>query len=237
MSELRTPVERTVIQSQACKVNDTLYRRAALVLAGLLVVYLVLSPTLVVAFSGLGGYIGEKLLGDGTNEVPHLGDGTNEMQILGSGPVVSTLSATGVAASGGGTATLRGNLSNLNGMPQANVWFVWGYSASSMSNTTATSTVFGTGTQTATITGFNTKLDVYYQFLASTDGTSSGSVMSFPKADTGFVLLEVALPIVIALVILVFVLGATGNLVLAMFGSVIGLIAFYVIKAMLEAIS
>ena len=203
----------------------------------LLLLWLLLPLTFVSATAGFGGYISEKLLGDGISKALYLGDGTNEMIVLGSGPVVSTLPAINVKMDGRGKATLRGNLSSLNGMPQVDVWFVWGYSVSSMPNTTAISTVFGTGEQTAVITDFNTKQDVYYQLYASADGISSGTIKSFSKADIGFSLLEIGLPITIALVLFIFVLATTGNPLVAFVGTLIGLLAFAIIQAMLQAIS
>lgn len=200
-----------------------------------LLLWLLLSPAITSALVGLGGYVSELTLGDGTNEVLYLGDGTSEMLVLGSGPVISTLPATSVSMTGGGRATLQGNLTSLNGMPRADVWFVWGYSASALTNSTSATTVFGTGAQSTTLTGFGTKRNVYYQFRASTDGTSSGAIVSF-VADKGFNLLETVLPIVIALSVLVFTFLLTGSPVAAMFGSIIGLVAFYIVKAMLEAI-
>lgn len=229
---LRGDMHSTVLAGDETQHKAKILPLLALLLAlGLLI----LSPTLVSAFAGFGGYIGEKLLGDGTNEALYLGDGTNEMIVLGSGPVTSTLPVMSSTTAGGGQAVLRGNLGSLNGMPRADVWFVWGYSPSVLTNSTSAKTVFGAGEQSATITGFETKQDVYYQFVASTDGTSSGAVMSF-VADKGFALLEVALPIVIALAILIFIISATGNPILALLGSLIGLIGFYIVMAMLEAI-
>ena len=199
----------------------------------LLLAWFLLSPALVSAFAGLGGYISEKMLGDGINEAFHLGDGTNELIVVGSGPAISTLPVTDATPSGGVRATLRGNLTNLNGMPQADVWFVWGYDTAAMVNTTPVATVFATGDQVALITGFNDKREVFYQFRASTDGASLGNTRSF-VADAGFSFLELLLPIVIALAIFVFVLAFSGSPLVAMFGAIIGLLAFAIVQAMLK---
>ena len=56
-------------------------------------------------------------------------------------------------------------------------------------------------------------------------------------ADAGFALLNLVLPIMIALATLIFVLLTTHNLVYAMIGSVIGLLTFYIVKTLLATIS
>jgi len=95
-------------------------------LLALILSVLILSPALITAFSGYGGYISEQTLGDGTNENQYLGDGSNYFEIVGSGPAVSTQEPTvGVEE-----ATLKGTVDSLNGMEEADVWFEWGYSPS-----------------------------------------------------------------------------------------------------------
>ena len=47
-----------------------------------LLVLVLVSPGLVSAFAGFGGYISEKMLGDGTNEALYLGASANELTVL-----------------------------------------------------------------------------------------------------------------------------------------------------------
>jgi len=198
-------------------------------------IWTILSPSLTSAFAGIGGLVSEKLLGDGTNENQYLGDGTNQLVVLGLGPAVSTLPVASSTSIGGTiSATLRGNLQDLRGLPRADVWFVWGYSPSSLTNTTSAKTVFSAGEQTAVI---NPKagVKVYYQFRAKTDGTSSGGVLSFVAGGghgASYWFMKTVLPIVVGGAILVFVLLATGNPLLALLGGVIGIVAFYIVQSM-----
>jgi len=203
----------------------------------ILVLYLafviISQPAIVSAIAGFGGYISEKMLGDGTNEILNLGDGANELGVLGTAPIVSTVSATSKSEGGIVSADLTGNLQNLNGMPRASVWFAWGYTPA-VSNSTPVNTVTTTGVQTATINP-NPGDTVYYQFRASTDGIAYGSTKSFLAGGghgVSYWMLNTLLPVVIAAVILISVLVLTGNPIAALLASVIGLIAFYIIQAM-----
>jgi len=187
--------------------------------------------------SGLGGHVSEQSLGDGTDATPFLGDSADGPILLGTVPFISTLSVTNATIAGVATATLRGTIGNLNGMPRGSYWFTWGYSSGSLTNTTVETVITTTGTKTTGISGFDTKKEVFYQFWASTDGTTSGSILSFDPVDTGFNLLSLLLPILIAVTIFVFVLGATGQPIAALVGSIIGLLCFAVVKAIFDAIS
>jgi hypothetical protein len=200
--------------------------------------WVVASPLMVSAMAGFGGYISEKLIGDGTNEVQYLGDGTNDLTVLGSGPVISTITATSSSAGNIVTMTMTGNLQSLNGMPEANVWFRWGYAPGAMTSTTP-ATVTVTGEKTASINP-NAGATVYYQFVSSTDGTSYGAIRSLPAVGGGhgvsYWLLNTLLPIVVAAVILIGVLLLTGNPLVALVAAVVGLAAFYIILALVSAI-
>jgi len=219
-------------------IQDSRISKMMTVLLGLLVLWCLVSPVMVSAVAGFGGYISEKMLGDGTNEALYLGDGTNDLTVLGSGPVISTVGATSSSAGNIVTMTMTGNLQSLNGMPQADVWFRWGY-APDMATTTAVSVVTVTGVQTAVINPDAGK-SVYYQFTASTDSTSYGAVRLLPIAGGGhgvsYWMLNTLLPIVIAAVILIAVLMLTGNPILALIASIIGLAGFYIILAMVSSI-
>lgn len=191
----------------------------------------------VIASSYLGDYASERSLGDGTGEVLMLSSGDGPV-VLGSGPVVSTQSATNVSLAGGGVATLNGTLSDLNGSPQADVSFAWGYSVSSLPNTLAVGTVAATGSYSALLSGFDTTRDVYYQFVAGTDGTSRGSIVRIEHLhDAGFILLHKVLPIIVALVIIIAVFMFTGNPLMALVMATVGLISFSVIQALINAIT
>lgn len=219
-------------------VSDKCLSKLTTLLLGLLIIWSLASPALVSAMSGFGGYVSEKLLGDGTNEASYLGDGTNYLTVLGSGPMIATLDATSSSASPVITMTITGDLQDLNGMPRANVWFQWGYSTI-MVYTTAPVTVSATGEQTAVINP-NANTDVYYRFVASTDGTTYGSIQSLSVVGNGrgfsYWLLNTLLPIVVAGVILIFVLLLTGNPIVALIASVIGLAAFYIILALVSSL-
>lgn len=203
----------------------------------LLIIWALISPVLVSAVAGFGDYISEKLLGNGTNEALHLGNGSNELIVLGSGPVITTVGATSTSAGGTITMTMQGNLQSLNGMPRADVWFAWGYSAGTMTNTTATSTITSAGVQTAIINPSVGKV-VFYQFRSSTDGTSYGEVKSLVAGGghgVGYWLLNTLLPIVIASTILIGVLLLTGNPLVALVAAVIGLAGFYIVLALVSS--
>jgi len=192
------------------------------------------------AFAGLGGYISEQLLGDGTGEMLYLGDGTNGAMVLGSAPIVSTGTASSSSAGNTVTMTMHGTLYTLNGMPEADVWFSWGYTPTAMVYTTPTVTVTSTGERTADIHP-NAGAAVYYQFHAGTDGTASGLVQNLPVVGGGhgvsYWMLNILLPVVLALVILVTALMLTRSLILALLSSVIGLAGYYIILAMIGTIT
>jgi len=136
------------------------------------------------------------------------------------------------------TMVMTGNLQDLNGMPQAGVWFRWGYSPTTMVNTTAPVTVTSTGEQTASINP-DAGETVYYRFQASTDGIASGPVRYLPVVGGGhgisYWMLNTLLPIVIAAVILITVLLLTGNPILALVASVVGLAGFYIVLALVSS--
>ena len=206
------------------------------ILAGVALLLLVwitgLSTSSSSAFVGFGGYVSEKLLGN-SNNVLYLGDEASELVVLGSCPTVSTGTATSTSIGGTISATLRGNLSNLNGMPRADVWFVWGYSPSAMVYSTTLSTVTTTGEQTATISP-DVGDTVYYQFRSSTDGTSAGATRSFVAGGghgASHWMINTLLPIIVAGVVLVSVFLLTSNPIAAFLVAVLGVVGYYVILA------
>jgi len=214
---------------------DGVTPRAVSLLLLCLTVLMFVLPSTVSAFAGFGGYISEKMLGDGTNEALYLGDGASELTVLGSAPVVSTGGATSSSAGNVVTMTMTGNLQDLNGMPQADTWFRWGYAPDAMVNTTAVIVVSSAGEQTASINP-DAGEAVYYRFQASTDGLASGPVRYLPVVGgghgVGYWVLNTLLPIVVAAIILVTALLLTGNPILALIASVVGLAGFYIVLAL-----
>jgi len=204
----------------------------------LLLAWLFVSPTALSAFAGLGGYISEKMLGDGTNEALHLGDGTNQLSVLGSGPIVFTGTATSTSAGGIVSATLHGNLASLNGMPKADVWFVWGYAPGVMTNTTAQVSVTTLGDKTATINPLAGKT-VYYRFVGGTDGTTSSGILSVLAGGAhglSYWLMSTLLPLIIAAVILIMSFATTRNPIIALIAMIIGLVGFYIVLAIVSTL-
>jgi len=218
--------------------GKTIPRATSVILLCLIALTFML-PSTVSAIAGFGGYISEELLGNGTNEVLYLGDSGNELVVLGSAPAVSTLGATSSSAGNVVTMIMTGDLQNLNGMPQADVWFQWGYNASGiMTYTTPLVVVTSTGEQTTTINP-DAGADVYYRFCASTDGTALGSIQYLPVVGGGhgvsYWMLNTLLPIVVATLILITVLLLTGNPILALVMSVVGLAGFYIVLALVSS--
>lgn len=225
-----------MIQTKVWFTDARLPKMVVLLLIAL-IIWALVSPSMVSAMAGFGGYISEKLLGDGTNEMLYLGDGTNELTVLGLAPVVSTGTATSSSAGNVVTMTVTGNLQDLNGMPRADTYFQWGYSSGGLSNTTTTSTETTTGIKTAIINP-DAGEDVYYRFVASTDGTAYGSIQYLPIVGGGhgisYWMLNTLLPIVIAMIILIGVLLLTSNPIVALISAVIGLVGFYIILALVS---
>jgi len=206
---------------------------AAIAVVGLLSLF----PNINVLASEIGGYISEKLIDRSGVVSSSLVIGAGNPQIdVGMGPVVSTLLATDVYMGGGTHATLNGNLSDLNGFPEVDVWFEWGY-GTSYGNTTTKQTVNVTGSYSADIIGYDPNEMIYYRFAGSTDGTTYGPARSFLVQDgaLGYRLLWNVLLVIIALAIIVtvFLTGMTGGWVLALIAAIIGIIAFIFVQSTL----
>ncbi len=201
------------------------------------IVMVIMLPSMVSALSGFGDYISEKSLGNGVDESLYLGNGINGLIVLGSIPIISTGSASSSSAGDVVTMIITGNLQNLNGIPRANVWFQWGYSPIMVFNTTVV-TVTTAGEQTAIINP-DAGSTVYYRFLSSTDGIAYGSIRSLSAVGGGhgvsYWLLNTLLPIVFASVIIIAVLLLTGNPILALISSVIGLAGFYIVLTLVSS--
>ncbi len=204
----------------------------------LLLAWFLVPPTVLFATAGFGGYISEKLLGDGANEMLYLGSGTS-LTVLGSSPVISTGPATSSSAGNIVTMTMAGDLQSLNGMPRADVWFRWWYALDALANTTVASTISSVGAHEADINP-SAGSEVYYQFVASTDGISYGSIRSLPAVGGGhgisYWMLNTLLPIVIASIILISALALTRNPIVSLLASLIGLAGFYIVLALVSSL-
>ena len=210
---------------------------------GIAVVAVVLLTILSVSSEvGLGGMVSEKMLGrDGvTNSSLLLGrTGTNtELSVMGFAPIVSTQVQTALSSAGATTsATLQGRVTNMNGMPSATGYFLWGYSATLLPNTTSTVPVTGTGDYGVTITGFSPTNYVYYQFVTSADGTSYGAVSRFLiPSGTGGYLLKNILRTILAAIILIGVVRFGKSPMTMLVLTAVGLIGFAIISAFIDTL-
>lgn len=212
---------------------STLTKRITCALMVMVILWMAVSPTMLSAYAGLGGYISEKMLGSSIDSL-YLSSGSGVM-VLGTAPTVTTLSATGVSDTGG-LATLNGNLSSLNGMPNANVWFEWGYSAGTMTNVTPTVNVGVAGVQSANLVGIDSSQAVYYRMVSSTDSTVYGNIVDFTtNRGLAFWLLLNLITLVMAAGILIVAMkvGMTGNWVSALILIIVGLIGIVLVRGLL----
>lgn len=236
----RSAAQSSRVRSLRLQYHDPVARKL-LPIAGILVLLtILLSPVTLSAFAGLGGYISEKLLGDSatTDSVMTLGDSTSGPVVLGSVPRISTMQ---IANTDLTSTTLRGTVTSMNGMPTADVWFVWGDSPATMTNTTPAVTIAAAGAQTATISGYGPGTSpIYYQFRSSSDGVNTGaSILSFAVIggrSTGYHLLWNVLTLIIGAGILLVIIRmamTTGNWVVALALTVIGIVAIYFVREVL----
>ncbi|PSQ17816.1 serine protease, partial [Halobacteriales archaeon QS_8_69_26] len=96
---------------------------------------------------------------------------------------VATDSATNV---GDTSATLNGTLSDLGGASSADVYFEYGPSGGSLSNTTSAQTLSSTGSFSADVSGLNSGTEYEYRAVAdASDGTSdTGSLVTFTTGSS-----------------------------------------------------
>lgn len=191
---------------------------------------------------GLGSMISEKMLGrDGVADSSLLlgRTGTNtELSVLGFAPIVSTQTHTALGEAGGiTTATLVGRVTNMNGMPSATGYFLWGYNAGALVNTSSTVAVTGTGDYSVTITGFDATEYVYYQFVTDADGTSYGTTLRFllPSGTGGF-LLKTILRVILAGIILVTIVRFGRTPIIMAILTVLGLVGFAFISSLIDTL-
>ena len=217
--------------------NPSWLKKTLYLIVACLIVVFITSPLSLEAFAGMGGYISEKLLGNGIGEDLYLGNGISEHLILGSVPVISTGGVDNTAfPKTGATADLHGTITSLNSMPSADIWFTWGYTATTLNHTTAVTTGAGVGDNSITITGFNPAQRIWYKFYASTDGITSGETMSFVMGDgrsAAMYLVWNILTLIVAIIIFIVVFKMSTNPVLALIGTIIGIVAIVIIRAVI----
>lgn len=165
----------------------------------LIIVAFMFFPYVMVFASELGGLISEKLIdrsGVGSSSLVIGRSGQADSQLdMAMGVIVSTLPATNVGTK---QATLNGNLSDLNGFPQATVYFEWGYDTN-YGNTTSSEVMSGLGGFSAPISGYDVKKPIYFRSVGETYGINYGGSQVFEVG--GFVtahdLLRYILPLII----------------------------------------
>ncbi len=231
----------TCLQVIWLQLSDRLVRRLALAAVILFLVLLLISPTFVSAYAGLGAYISEKTLGrSDVSSSLYLGSGTSGPIVLGSGPAISTGTVTNnIIGAGGAVATLHGTLSSLNGFPRADIWFVWGDSPVNLNHTSSVVTVTTIGEKTIDISGYDPAGRVYYQFRSSTDGTSIGSVASFIVTGgrgIAYWLIINILTLLIAASTLLMALRFAHNYVAMLIVVIIGIMAIFIVRAFVNSI-
>ena len=183
--------------------------------------------------SGIGGFVSEFLMSRGAADSQLLigRDGVDGgMRDIGQSAIVDTLPATGITPTGG---TLQGNVTDLNGFPRTTVYFEWGLTLL-YGNTTAPQVVNVLGVYEATINGIPSGTLVHFRAAADADGTLYGIDQTFEVAPVGAAWLWNLLSIVLAAVICVTALAYIGKNPIGMLVSlIIGIIAFYMVQAIL----
>ncbi len=202
----------------------------------LLVVILFLAyPYVIVFASELGGLVSEKLIDRNgvTNSRLVIGrSGVNNSTLdVAMGAVVATLGATNITKV---TTVLNGRLSDMNGMPQAVVYFEWG-SDVTYGNTSTSQTLIGIGDFSATIGGYGSQKIIYFRAASDTDGTLYGAGQTFQVSDrvSAYAILSNILLILIAVIICIAVIKLAGSPVAFLIMTVIGIMAFLLVKAVL----
>ncbi len=166
-------------------------------------------------------------------------------------PRISTQPATSTAA---GHGTLEGTVTSFNGFGSALVHFEWGYTGA-YGTSTATQTVTSTGDVAADLDGLTHGATVYYRVVGdSGDAIAYGNQATFLVANLGNLestlyctLFPVA--IILTIILLLFdmnIVGIAGDseavadnsgrkAVLILIGSVVGAIAFYIVRLLLSS--
>jgi len=207
----------------------------------LFALFCLLLPSVVVMAGGFGGLASEYLMGRTgvANSQLLLGrTGVDNSALdVGLAPIVSTLVASNVTMDASGThATLRGNVTDLNGFPAATVWFEWGYDTT-YGNIAGVQTATGVGTYTTTINNFQPDRNVHYRFAGQTDGTLRGSDVVFLARGTPvFNLVNYVVPLVFVAMLILLLWGLLKSDMPVVLIVVIGGLAIYIGINFLEAI-
>jgi len=132
-------------------------------------------------------------------------------------PTISTLAASGVIMTGGGTqATLRGSVTNMGVASDTYLYFEWGYDTS-YGNVVGLQTVGVVGTYTTNITGYSPNSTVFYR-VVTLNGTETvlGGAVSFKVTPTTTFSIMNIIPLAFMLcgVIALFVLKITPVVIL-----------------------
>jgi len=217
---------------------DTTRQKIGMVLIIAIAVVL-LWPAIAQGAISLGGFYSEKLIEGSTANSSLLIGGTNEELVVGGSSVVSTVGCDSAILSGGfTTAVLRGNVTDLNGFPNVEAWFVWGYAPGDMNVATPHVIVAATGEYTATINGWDPGNKVYFAAVTGTDGVYVGGTGSFVVTGgtgIGYWLLYNILPLLIAIGTILICLRFAGVAwVPLMISMTVSLISFKVVQALVR---
>lgn len=148
--------------------------------------------TVAVYASGWGGYISEKVIGrsgigDSNLLIGRSGVSNSGLDVAMSGILTSpSISNTFIDGMGVAHATLRAIVTNLNGFPQATVYFEWGYDTG-YGHTSASQVVVATGEYTSIIQGYDPSQTIYYRGVIETDGTNYSNGNSFLVGNQGII--------------------------------------------------
>lgn len=198
-------------------------------------IILLVYPYITVFASELGGYISEKLIsrsGVASSELVIGRSGVNNSTLdVGIGAIVSTLPATNIVDA---STMLNGRLSDMNGMPQAIVYFEWGYNTG-YGNTSSSQTLTGTGDFLATIGGYDSKKTIHFRAVSETDGTLYGANQTFEVGDrvSAYSILSSVLLILIAVIMCITVIRLASSPVAFLVMTIIGILAWLIVRAIL----
>jgi len=220
------------------RIDEWVKRLFALLLLALILLVLI-APSAVIGYAGIGDFISEKLLsrtGTGDSSLYISRDGNGPV-VLGIAPTIATGDAN-IDIGETYDAVLHGTVSSLNGLPQADIWFVWGNTVG-MTNTTTVVTATSTGDYTGNISGYDPNDIIYYQFRSSADGSVVGDTRDFKVGggkEVGYWLLWNLLPVVIAIGAFAVAIRLSGNFIAALIAVAIALITIAMVKAILPVI-
>lgn len=162
-------------------------------------------------------------------------------------PTVTTAAASSVTFTDTSRATLNGNVSNMGSATSTYIRFRWGYAPGALNTATAYQTVSGAGAVTATISGYTPTATVYYQTESTTGGVSTlGSVVTFSISGSGassstgrlwgYILLNNVLTLLLATSILIGVVLAISRGANTFISTIIGVVCFIVVKALIDSL-